>query len=58
MNLTEFKKCDLVYHRTRPYLTMIVTDMIPDDMVKCSWMTKKGKYHIDIFYNFELEHKE
>jgi len=58
MNLTDFKKGDLVHHKTRPYLKMIVLDSENEDYIKCSWVTKRGNYHIGDFYPYELEHEE
>ena len=58
MNLTDFKIGDLVHHKTRLYLKMIVTDVSPENRVRCSWITKRGNRNTEIFHTFELEHEE
>jgi len=46
MNLTDFKIGDLVHHKTRLYLKMIVVEdvsFVKDNIIRCTWMTKKRK---------------
>ena len=36
----------------------IVTDVSPENRVRCSWITKRGNRNTEIFHTFELEHEE